>query len=59
MEEGRDIKSFVDLHGHSKKLGAFMYACRNPEDPIECRVLPKIMANQCKYFDFDSCTYSL
>lgn len=24
-----EIDYFIDLHGHSKKLNAFLYACRN------------------------------
>ncbi|CAD8092615.1 unnamed protein product [Paramecium sonneborni] len=59
LDEGRDIKTFIDLHGHSRKLGTFMYACRNSDDPIECRVLPMIMAENSKYFDFNSCTFNL
>ncbi|CAD8183056.1 unnamed protein product [Paramecium octaurelia] len=59
LGEGRDIKTFIDLHGHSRKLGTFMYACRNSDDPIECRILPKIMAENSKYFDFNSCTFNL
>ncbi|CAD8088884.1 unnamed protein product [Paramecium sonneborni] len=59
LDEGRDIKTFIDLHGHSRKLGTFMYACRNSDDPIECRILPMIMAENSKYFDFNSCTFNL
>ncbi|CAD8182329.1 unnamed protein product [Paramecium pentaurelia] len=59
LDEGRDIKTFIDLHGHSRKLGTFMYACRNTDDPIQCRVLPMIMAENSKYFDFNSCTFNL
>ncbi|CAD8184544.1 unnamed protein product [Paramecium pentaurelia] len=59
LNEGRQIKTFIDLHGHSRKLGTFMYACRNNDDPIECRILPMIMAENSKYFDFNSCTFNL
>ena len=29
VSEGYDIDYFFDLHGHSKKMGSFIYGCKN------------------------------
>ncbi|CAD8093316.1 unnamed protein product [Paramecium sonneborni] len=55
----RNIVCFIDLHGHSKKLNSFMYACRGDQDAVQCRILPSIFSKNSKFFDFQSCTFSL
>ncbi|CAD8082229.1 unnamed protein product [Paramecium sonneborni] len=55
----RNIVCFIDLHGHSKKLNSFMYACRGDQDAVQCRILPSIFSYNSKFFDFHSCTFSL
>ncbi|CAD8171305.1 unnamed protein product [Paramecium octaurelia] len=55
----RNIVCFVDLHGHSKKLNSFMYSCRGDQDVVQSRILPFIFKTTSKYFDFNSCTFSL
>jgi hypothetical protein len=32
INEGYDIDYFIDLHGHSKKLGTFVYSCKLGDD---------------------------
>ena len=32
LHEGYEIEYFLDLHGHSRKLGAFMYCCKGVDD---------------------------
>lgn len=49
--------SFIDLHGHSKKLNTFFYSCR--EDPESCRVLPMIMSKLTPILHFPECTFGI
>jgi hypothetical protein len=49
--EGYEIDYFIDLHGHSRKLGSFIYACKN-YDEIESRMFPWIMSKLNNKFSF-------
>ena len=30
--ESHDIEMFVDMHGHSRKFGTFLYGCNNDDN---------------------------
>lgn len=51
---------FIDIHGHSKKKGSFMYA---PYFPLhhktysDIRLLPKLLAEKSEIFRFYSCRF--
>ncbi|KAM3140512.1 hypothetical protein pb186bvf_007324 [Paramecium bursaria] len=57
LRQGKDIKLFLDIHGHSKKQNAFFFGCRGTNGPIECRIFPKICEKISKYFSFQDCTF--
>ncbi|KAL4432647.1 hypothetical protein ABPG74_004940 [Tetrahymena malaccensis] len=58
-EEGLRLEYFIDLHGHSKKMNSFIYACRKDEDLVSCRVFPVIYSKISSIFQFKDCTFSL
>jgi hypothetical protein len=37
MDIDRTVELFTDIHGHSRKLNIFTYACCFPENTIEAR----------------------
>ena len=43
LSEGYEIEYFLDLHGHSRKLGSFMYCCRTGDD-VESRIFAWLMS---------------
>ncbi|KAJ4433665.1 hypothetical protein ANN_15975 [Periplaneta americana] len=51
---------YVDLHGHASKKGIFMYGnyFEDPEDSIECMLLPKIMSLNSQNFHFTACNFT-
>lgn len=49
--EGYEIEYFLDLHGHSRKLGSFIYACKN-YDEVETRMFAWIMSKINERFSF-------
>lgn len=49
--DGYEIEYFLDLHGHSRKLGSFVYGCKGP-DEVESRMLAFIMSKISKHFVF-------
>lgn len=60
----REILVFCDLHGHSKKLNSFMYGCNTAANGGFCswtkvRLLPKIMMNESKYFNYNDCRFKV
>lgn len=57
MEE-YEIDYFIDFHGHSRKLGAFFYACRGFDD-IESRETAWIMSRLNSKFLFEECSFGL
>jgi murein tripeptide amidase MpaA len=58
INEGYDIEYFIDLHGHSKKLGTFVYACKTM-DEIETRMLSWLMGKVCNKFSWENCIFGL
>ena len=49
----RELLLFVDFHGHSNKKDVFIYGCHKPDDPMETRMFPFLMAKLCPYFSFN------
>ena len=49
--EGYEIEHFFDLHGHSKKLGSFIYGCKTYDD-VESRQFAWIMSRLNEKFRF-------
>lgn len=68
-----EVDYFVDIHGHSKKLNAFLYACRtssllrgscesiggDDDGDNACRVLPWLLSKINRNYDFSSSTFGL
>jgi hypothetical protein len=53
----RNSLAVIDLHGHSKKLGSFIYGNKHyktDEKYHRVRILPKLMAILCPYFSYRS-----
>ncbi|KAL4479175.1 hypothetical protein ABPG72_009005 [Tetrahymena utriculariae] len=61
-DENKSVFMFLDLHGHTVKPGSFLL-CTLKEDSsnlewAKVRLFPKIIAENCKFFDISSCKYS-
>jgi hypothetical protein len=59
-EAGPELALYVDLHGHSKKLGAFSYVCGPPSDDPRfwwVRMYPKLMSLISPHFSYRSCRW--
>mmetsp|Transcript_11065 Transcript_11065/g.18515 ORF Transcript_11065/g.18515 Transcript_11065/m.18515 type:complete len:164 (+) Transcript_11065:1546-2037(+) len=50
------LKMIVDFHAHCSKKGCFVYGNFNQDlgRQIQAMLLPKLMAINCKFFDFDA-----
>jgi hypothetical protein len=51
------LEFVLDLHGHSKKFGSFIYACRQ-QDPIAEKYFPYLMQSAPAFLLRD-CTYGI
>lgn len=53
---------FLDLHGHTSKTGSFLLCTLKEEasnyEWAKVRLFPKVIAENCKFFDISSCKYS-
>lgn len=58
ISEGYEIEYFIDLHGHTRKLGSFIYACKTLDD-VETRMFSWIMSKICNQFSFESCKFGI
>lgn len=58
VAEGHEIEYFVDLHGHSQKLGSFIYGCQCG-DEAETRLFSWIMSKICPQFSYENCRFGL
>jgi len=61
---GNEILVFCDLHGHSKLLNSFMYACNKTACGSLCfwtkvRLLPRVLASKCYLFDYHQCSFKV
>ncbi len=64
VAEGRQICVFCDLHGHSKQLNSFIYACHSADSGTfsswtRVRLLPRIMAKRCHLLDYHQCRFKV
>ncbi|KRX07319.1 hypothetical protein PPERSA_06934 [Pseudocohnilembus persalinus] len=59
QQQGYDVDVFADLHGHSKKANSFIYACHIEDNPVACRVFPKVFSKMSEIFSFKDCTYGI
>lgn len=61
-EENKTIYMFLDFHGHSSKPGSFMLSTLKEGasnfEWAKIRLFPKIVGENCKFFDIDSCKYT-
>eukprot|EP00826_Nyctotherus_ovalis_P006528 TRINITY_DN11560_c0_g1_i1.p1 TRINITY_DN11560_c0_g1~~TRINITY_DN11560_c0_g1_i1.p1 ORF type:complete len:426 (-),score=99.81 TRINITY_DN11560_c0_g1_i1:404-1681(-) len=60
--QGSEILVYCDLHGHSKLLNSFMYACHKVACGSFCswtkvRLLPRMLASKCYLFDYHQCSF--
>jgi hypothetical protein len=60
----RSVVMFVDLHGHSKRLGCHTYGCSDGDETLvtQCpgRILPRLMSLYCPHlFNLAECTYNV
>lgn len=61
---GKQIYVFCDLHGHSKLLNSFMYACHTISDGSFCswtkiRILPRILARKSHILNYHQCSFKV
>ena len=54
------LRIFVDCHAHSNKRGCFLYGNALPEQLqlVEAVTYAKLVEQNCRWFDFDGCTFS-
>ena len=57
----REVVSYIDLHGHSRKYNVFMYGCDQKKwSKQQVRAFPKFFANHSlgrKYVNFEDCSF--
>ena len=58
----REILMFCDLHGHSKKMNAFIYGCNTAANGgfltwTKVRLLPRVLAKRCSLFSYPDCRF--
>lgn len=64
MDIDRSIDLFTDIHGHSRKLNVFLYACCFPETSVDSRnnalikVLPSFLDERLEAFKFKDCRFA-
>lgn len=69
LKRCRQILTVCDLHGHSRKEGAFMYGCATDDIIIKtcdeahqsktfsALTLPQILNKRCEFFKLESCNF--
>jgi len=59
----KEIYVFSDLHGHSKQLNAFIYACHKVSGAFcpwsKVRLLPRILARKTHLLDYHKCRFKV
>jgi cytosolic carboxypeptidase protein 2/3 len=58
LAEGYEIEYFLDLHGHSRKLGSFMYCCKTVDD-VESRIFAWLMSKFTNKFVYEECRFGI
>lgn len=64
VNKGKQIYVYCDLHGHSKLLNSFIYACHKVSCGSFCswtkvRLLPRILAKKCHLVDYHKCSFKV
>ena len=54
------LRLFVDCHAHSNKRGCFLYGNALPDQLqlVEAVTYAKLIEQNCRWFDFEGCTFS-
>ena len=63
-KSGKQIYVYCDLHGHSKLLNSFIYACHKVSEGSFCswtkvRLLPRILAKKCHLLNYHQCSFKV
>ncbi|EAR88956.3 zinc carboxypeptidase family protein (macronuclear) [Tetrahymena thermophila SB210] len=58
-QQDYQIDYFIDLHGHSKKLNSFVYACKMESDQYACCLFPMMLSKLNPVLHYPSCTFGL
>ncbi|KAL4482478.1 hypothetical protein ABPG72_001454 [Tetrahymena utriculariae] len=58
-QQDYEIDYFIDLHGHSKKLNSFVYACKVESDQYACCLFPMMLSRINSILHYPSCTFGL
>ncbi|KAL4463245.1 hypothetical protein ABPG74_007246 [Tetrahymena malaccensis] len=58
-QQDYQIDYFIDLHGHSKKLNSFVYACKMESDQYACCLFPMMLSKLNSILHYPSCTFGL
>ncbi len=61
---GKQIFVYCDLHGHSKLMNSFIYACHKVSTGTfsswtKVRLLPRILARKCHFLDYHQCSFKV
>jgi len=64
ISEKKSILVFCDLHGHSRKNGAFIYGCNKAANGGFCswtkvRLLPRMIARKTHLFNYKECRFRI
>lgn len=66
LKQQGKIFLFCDIHGHSRKKGSFIYACKKigkniteQKENISIRLFPLLMANRFQNFNYNCCTFKI
>ena len=63
FQRHNEIYVYCDLHGHSKLLNSFVYACHKVSGSSctwsKVRLLPRILAQKTHLLDYHKCTYTV
>ena len=60
LAEEREVKMYLDFHGHSRLHGTFAFGCPNDGTDIEdCeKIYPRILSYLCDAFSWQHCVFS-
>jgi len=57
-----ELSFFCDIHGHSRKMNAFLYGCHCDGEParrLQERIFPHLLSLECAPFSFDDCSFKM
>lgn len=63
IKSEKQIYVYCDLHGHSKQMNTFIYACHKVSGAFcpwsKVRLLPRLMAAKCHFLDYHRCRFKV